>query len=138
MTPEALARALQEFLSTASSGVVIEDGQILFDLSTAQTSISTDKGRCLLHLWSDERNMVRHVVYAEVKNGTMTLSVRRFAQARPHKMEICQDRDRRAPSAQKAARNTYARVLERALRRQTPDWQLDKTRLSTSMDLERS
>jgi hypothetical protein len=138
MTPDALARALQEFLSTASSGIVIEDSQILFDLSTAQTSISTDKGRCLFHLWSDERNLVRHVVDAEIKNGTMTLSVRRFAQARPHKMEICRDRDRRPPSAQKAARNTYARELERALRRQSPDWQLDKAKLSTSMDLERS
>jgi len=138
MTPDALARALQEFLSTARSGVVIEDSQILFDLNTAQTSISTDKGRCLLHLWSDERNLVRHVVDAEVKNGTMTLSVRRFAQARPHKMEICQNRDRRAPSTQKVARNSYARVLERALRRQSPDWQLDKGKLSTTMDLERS
>jgi hypothetical protein len=29
-------------------------------------------------------------------------------------------------------------VLERALRRQSPDWQLDKAKLSTSMDLERS
>ena len=82
--------------------------------------------------------MVRHVVEAEVKNGTMTLAVRSFAQARPHKMEICRDRDRRAPSAQKAARNSYARILERALRRQSPDWQLDKAKLSTTMDLERS
>lgn len=138
MTPESLARTLQEFLTTATSGVVMEDGQILFDLSTAQTSISTDKGRCLFHLWSDERNLVRHVVDAEFKNGSMILSVRRFAQARPHKMEICRDRERRAPSVQRAARNSFARVLERALRRQMPDWQLDKSKLSTTMDLERS
>jgi hypothetical protein len=138
MTPDALARTLQEFLATATSGVVIEDGQIVFDLSTAQTSISTEKGRCLFHLWSDERNLVRHIVDAEIKNGSMILSVRRFAQARPHKMEICRDRERRPPSAQKAARNSYARVLERALRRQFPDWQLDKSKLSTTMDLERS
>ena len=138
MTPDSLARTLQEFLTTAANGVVMEDGQILFDLGTAQTSISTDKGRCLFHLWSDERNLVRHVVDAELKNGSMILSVRRFAQARPHKMEICRDRDRRPPSAQKAARNIYARFLERTLRRQFPDWQLDKSRLSTTMDLERS
>src|ERR1700743_3281850 len=138
MTPDSLARTLQEFLTTAANGVVMEDGQILFDLGTAQTSISTDKGRCLFHLWSDERNLVRHVVDAELKNGSMILSVRRFAQARPHKMEICRDRDRRPPSAQKAARNTYARFWERTLHRQLPDWQLDKSRLSTTMDLERS
>jgi hypothetical protein len=53
-------------------------------------------------------------------------------------MEICRDRDRRPPTAQKAARNRYARLLEHALRREMPGWALDKTRLSTSMDLERS
>jgi hypothetical protein len=138
MTPEALARTLQEFLSTAPSGVVIEEGQILFDLSAAQFSISIDKGRCLLHLWSEERNLVRNVVDVESKKDALVLSVRRFAQARPHKLEICRDRDRRPVSAQKAARNLYARTLERALRRSMPDWILNKSRLSTSMNLEQS
>jgi hypothetical protein len=138
MTPDSLTRLLHEFLSEARSGVVIEDGQIIFDLASAQYSISSEKDRCLLHLWSDERNLVRNVIDAEVKSGTMILAVRRFAQARPHKMEICRDRDRRAPTAQKAARNRCARTLERVLRLQFPDWPLDKSRLSTTMDLERS
>jgi hypothetical protein len=138
MTATLLARTLQEFLSASRSAVVLEDGQVLFDLETAQYSLSSEKDRCLLHLWSQERNTVRHVLDAESKNGTLTLTVRRFGQARPIKMEICSDRDRRPPTAQKAARNHYARLLERALRRQMPGWALDKTRLSTSMDLERS
>jgi hypothetical protein len=138
MTPDLLARSLQEFLSASRCAVVIEDGQILFDLATAQYSISSEKDRCLLHLWSQERNLVRHVVDAELKNGALILTVRRFGQARPIKMEICRDRDRRPPTVQKAARNRYARLLERALRREMPGWALDKTRLSTSMDLERS
>jgi hypothetical protein len=138
MGPDLLARTLQEFLSAARSGVVMEDGQALFDLESAQYSVSTQKDRCLLHLWSQERNLVRNVVDAESKNGVLTLTVRRFAQARPVKMEICRDRDRRTPTAQKAARSRYARLLERALRREAPDWALDKARLSTSMDLERS
>jgi hypothetical protein len=138
MTPDLLSRSLNEFLSEARSGVVIEDGQVLFDLESAEYSVSCQKDRCLLHLWSQERNIVRNVVDAESKNGILTLTVRRFAQARPIKMEICRDRDRRPPSAQKAARSRYARVLERALRREMPGWTLDKTRLSTSMDLERS
>jgi hypothetical protein len=133
-----LARTLQEFLAASRSAVVLEDGQVLFDLETAQYSLSSEKDRCLLHLWSPERNTVRHVLDAESKNGTLTLTVRRFGQARPNKMEICSDRDRRPPTVQKAARNHYARLLERALRRQMPGWALDKTRLSTSMDLERS
>jgi hypothetical protein len=133
-----LARALQEFLSEARSAVVLEDGQVLFDLPSAQYSITSEKERCLLHLWSPERNIVRHVLDAELKNGVLMLTARRFGQTRPIKMEICRDRDRRTPTAQKAARERYARLLERALRRDLPGWALDKARLSTSMDLERS
>jgi hypothetical protein len=118
--------------------VVIEDGQVLFDLESAQYSVSCQKDRCLLHLWSQERNLVRNVLDAESKNGILTLTVRRFAQARPVKLEICRDRDRRTPTAQKAARSRYARLLERVLRREAPGWALEKARLSTSMNLERS
>ena len=84
--------------------------------------------------------MVREIVDAEhnAKHGILALSVRRFAQARPHKMEICRERDRRAPAVKKAARARYARLLERILRRHTPDWNLDKAGLATTMDLERS
>jgi hypothetical protein len=137
MTPSLLARTLQEFLSAAPDGVVIEDGQVLFDLANSQYSISCEKDRCLLHLWSDERNLVRQVLEAAQKDGLLTLSVRRFAQARPVKLEICRDRDRRPATAQRAARARYARLLESVLRRM-PDWHLEKGRLSTTMDLEQS
>ena len=136
MNPDLLARSLQEFLAESQSGVVIEDGEVVFDLASAQYSISAERGRCLLHLWSEERNVVRQVVDAESKNGLLTLNVQRFGQARPHKLEICRDRDRRTPTAKNAARSRYARTLERVLRRHFPDWKLD--RLITSMDLERS
>jgi hypothetical protein len=136
MNSDLLACSLQEFLSESQTGVVIEDGQVAFDLLSAQYSISAERGRCLLHLWSEERNIVRHVIDAEKKNGTLVLSVKRFAQPRPHKLEICRNRDRRTASARNAARSRYARTLERVLRRKLPDWKLDK--LSTSMDLERS
>jgi hypothetical protein len=136
MNPDLLARSLQEFLAESQSGVVIEDGEMIFDLASAQYSISAERGRCLLHLWSEERNVVRQVIDAESKNGLLTLSVQRFGQARPHKLEICRDRDGRTPTAKNAARSRYARALERVLRRHFPDWKLD--RLITSMDLERS
>jgi hypothetical protein len=138
MTPTLLARAIQEFLAEARTGIVVEEGQIVFDLNSAQYSISTEKGKCLIHFWSGERNLVRQVLEAESKNGTLALTVRRFAQARPHTLEICRDRDRRTPPAQKAARNRYARLLERVLRRHAPDWSTDKGKLATSMDLEQS
>jgi hypothetical protein len=140
MTPDLLARSLQEFLAEARNGFVLEDGQILFDLSNAQYSISCERDRCLLHLWSDERNVVRQVVSAEAvtRNGSMQLEVKRFGQPRPNKLEICRDRDRRSPTARNTARSQYARLLERVIRRQSPDWKLDKDKLSTTMDLERS
>src|SRR5258708_2745886 len=138
MSPELLARALQEFLAEARSGVVIEDSQIIFDLETAQYSISSERGKCLLHLWSEERNVVREVLDSELKNGDLQVSVRGFAQARPHKLEICRDRDRRTPSVKKAARTQFARILQRVLQKEFPGWTLDKGKLSTSMDLEQS
>jgi hypothetical protein len=79
---------------------------------------------------------VRQVVEAEAKNGSLILSVRRFGQNRPHKLELCHDRDRRSQSARTNARKSYARLLEHVLRREFPDWSLD--RLATTMDLERS
>jgi hypothetical protein len=136
MTPDQLARSLQKFLAGRHQALVSEDGQVLFDLAAAQYSISSEKGRCLLHLWSEERNVVRQVIDAESKGGALSLTVRRFAQARPSKLEIGGERN--APSAQKAVRTRYARLLERVLRREAPDRQLDGGRLSTTMDLEQS
>lgn len=140
MKADLLARTLQEFLAETPGGVVIEDGQVIFELDSAKYSISSDRGRCLLHFWSAERNLVREVLDADTnaKTGILHLGVRSFAQARPHRLEICRDRDRRTPAAKKSARARYARLLERILHRQAPDWSLDKGGLSTTMDLERS
>jgi hypothetical protein len=136
MNADLLARSLQEFLSSSASGVVLEDGQITFDLASCQYSISAERGRCLLHLWSEERNVVRQIMDAESKDGVLILGARRFGQSRSRKIEICRHRDRRTPSARKAARALYARALERVLQRRYPDWKMEK--LITSMDLERS
>src|SRR6516162_9573699 len=138
MTPTQLARLLQEFLAEASSGVALEDDQVIFELDSAEYSVSSERGRCLLHLWSEQRNLVREVLDATAKTGVLELTVRSFAKARAHKLELCRDRDRRTVSAKKSIRTRYARLLQRVLRRQAPDWRLDKNQLSTSMDLERS
>src|ERR1700730_15734797 len=105
MTPDLLARSLDEFLSGARNAVVVEEGQILFDLGSARYSVSSEHGKCLLHMWSEERNIVRQVLESEVKNGALRLSVRKFAQARPHQLEIRRAREYRTPTARKAARN---------------------------------
>jgi hypothetical protein len=69
MKPELLARSLQEFLAQARSGVVVEDGQVIFDLDSSHYSTSSDRGRCLLHFWSEERNVVREVVETDLKQA---------------------------------------------------------------------
>jgi hypothetical protein len=43
MIADLLARTLQEFLSEARSAVVMEDGQVLFDVETAQYSLSSER-----------------------------------------------------------------------------------------------
>jgi len=136
MSPELLARTVEEFLSEASGAVVLEDGAVQFDLAEARYSISGEHNKCLLHLWSAERNTVRRVLEAEVKHGTLRLAVQRLGQARPTKMEICRERDRRSPSAKRAARLAYEAKLRRAIERHFPGFAI--TRLTSGVDLEKS
>lgn len=136
MTPASLSEMLSDFLAGARAAVVVEDGAVAFDLTDAKYSISGEFNKCLLHLWSHERNVVRRVLDAEVKGGTLRLLVQRMGQNRPTKLEFCRDRDRRSPAARNAARSAYAARLRRALERHFPGWNL--VRLTTSMDLEHS
>ncbi len=136
MTPDQLTRTLQEFLNEASGAVVLEDGAVAFDLARAKYSISGEYNKCLLHLWSAERNAVRRVLDAEMKNGMLRLAVQRLGQSRPTKLEICRERDRRSPSAKKTCRTAYEAKLRRALQRHFPGFIIP--RLTTGMDLEKS
>jgi hypothetical protein len=136
MNAEALTRTLQDFLSDASGAVVLEDHAVAFDLAQARYSVSGEHNKCLLHLWSTERNTVRRVLDAEVKNGSLRLSVQRLGQSHPSKLEICRDRDRRSPSAKRAARAAYEQKLKRAIERHFPGFSI--TRLTTGVDLEKS
>jgi len=136
VTPQALTRTVQDFLSQAAGAVVLENGAVAFDLAQSKYSISGEYNRCLLHLWSAERNAVRRVLDAEVKNGTLRLAVQRLGQARPSKLEICRERDRRTPTARRAARTAYEQKLRRSLERHFPDFKI--VRLTSGVDLEKS
>jgi len=136
VTPESLARVVGDFLAVASDAVIVEEGAVVFDLSQSKYSISGEHNKCLLHVWSDERNVVRRVVEAEVKSERLVLTVQRLGQARPTKLEICHERDRRTPTAKRAARLAYQRVLQRVLQRKFPACKAAP--LSSSMDLEHS
>jgi len=136
VTPQALTQTVQDFLSESAGAVVLENGCVAFDLAQSKYSISGEYNRCLLHLWSAERNSVRRVLEAEVKNGTLRLAVQRLGQARPSKLEICRERDRRTPTARRVARVAYEEKLRRTLDRHFCEFKVAK--LTTGMDLEKS
>jgi hypothetical protein len=136
MDPASLARDLDDFLADAPHAQVLEDGESLFDLSVAKYSISGDQGKCLLHLWSQERNAVRRVVELERKQGQLRIAVQRFGKGRPSWLEIVADRDRRPPAAQRQARLQYQRLLGRMVERSFPDWKIEE--LTSTADLEHS
>jgi hypothetical protein len=136
VTAQALTRTVQDFLSEAAGAVVLENGEVAFDLAQSKYSISGEYNRCLLHLWSPERNAVRRVLDAEIKNGRLRLAVQKLGQARPSKLEICRERDRRSPTARRTARVAYEQKLRHTLERHLPDYKI--TRLTSGVDLEKS
>lgn len=134
--PAALARALEDFLAAHPHAAVLEDGRVLFDLRLAHFSVTAEHGRCLLHLWSDERNVVRTVTGMEPRRETLRLATRRFGQTKPQQLTIVPDPDFRTPTARDTARRHSLRSLEQALAAHFPDWTPASFR--SAMDLENS
>ena len=135
ISADSLGRMLEAFLAEAPLAIAIENGEPIFDFATARYSVSGE-GKCVLHIWSEERNAVRRVLDAEMKSRVLHLSVLRFGQSQPTVLEICADRDQRTPSALRAIRSRYRQILERVLLRHYPAWKLDS--LSSRADLEHS
>ena len=133
---EAISGALEGFLAEHPRAVVLEDGKAIFDMREAKYRLATEHGRCTLHLWSEDRNLVRRVSATVSRNGSLRLSTHRFGQTKPQTLELVADRDRRTPSTREAARVKYLRVLERVLERAFPEWKADGFRIA--MDLEKS
>jgi hypothetical protein len=132
---EFLTQMMEQFLAAAPQAVAVEDGEVLFGFDSAKYSVSGE-GKCVLHLWSEERNTVRRVLDAECDGHTLRLQVLRFGQSQPRLMEICADRDRRAGTAKRTARKAYQSLLERVLRREYPGFKI--LHFSSSPDLEHS
>lgn len=136
MSAASLAQLIQEFVGESPRGVVIEEGEILFDLSESRYSLASEHDKCVAHFWSAERNCVRRVVDAEATANTLRLKVQRLGRAKPSLLEICRDRDRRTPSARRTQRATYERQLEKLLLRNWPGFRVSRPK--SSVDLERS
>ncbi len=135
ISAESLAQLMELFLAESPRAAVLEDGEALFDFPAAKYSVSGE-GKCVLHLWSEDRNSVRRVLDAELSGRSLRLSVLRFGQSQPKVMEITADRDHRTAATQRSIRLRYQRLLERVLQREFPACRLDN--LSSAPDLEHS
>lgn len=136
LSADELARALEAYLAEHPLSVVLEDGQTLFHMSTAKYSLQTQHGRCVLQVWSEERNIVRRVTGLRARRQSLLLETSRLGQAKPGMIELTDAEGRRAPAEMKMDRARYARSLQRAVQRQWPEWKLGA--LKASADLEHS
>ncbi|MGC2638997.1 MAG: hypothetical protein WA294_17565 [Acidobacteriaceae bacterium] len=134
--PADLAHGVENFLDAHPHAAIFEDGRLLFDLQLAHYSVGAERGRCLLHLWSDERNLVRTVTAMEPRRETLRLETRRFGQAKPQILTLVPDPDFRTPTARDTSRRKYLRGLEQALTNHFPEWLPESFR--SAMDLEHS
>jgi len=131
-----LAQSIEEYLTDHPAAAVLEDGRVLFDMRTARYAVSEQHGRCLLQLWSDERNLIRTVVELAERAQCLRLMTRRMGAPKPQALEFAAVNDRRTPTAREVARRNYQRVLERALTRRFIGSKVDGLR--SAMDLEHS
>ena len=135
-SPGLLARSIEEYLADHPAAALLEDGRVVFDMRFAHYAVSEQHGRCLLQLWSEERNLIRTVVEVQERAQCLRLATRRMGAARPQTLELVPTSDRRTPTAREAARRNYQRLLERVLTRQFIGSKVDGLR--SAMDLEHS
>src|ERR1035438_9527786 len=87
-SPQRLAQSIEEYLTDHPAAALLEDGRVLFDMRTAHYAVTEQHGRCLLQLWSDERNLVRTVVDAQERAQCLRLMTRRMGAAKPQALEL--------------------------------------------------
>lgn len=133
--PEELAAQLQTFLHNQPAAVLVENGRILFDLRLARVSIAAEHGHCVLHVWSDQHNLIRRVAKITVRKTGLRLHVLRMGQTKQQTLEL-HPQQCRLPSQRDTIRTRYLHLLERVLQRHFPEYKVDALR--TAMDLERS
>jgi hypothetical protein len=92
VTPQALTRTVQDFLSQAAGAVVFENGAVAFLIwhnPNTPFPANTTGASFIFGRWS------------ETLFGACLIAVQRLGQARPSKLEICRERDRRSPTARR-------------------------------------
>ncbi|HTB98848.1 MAG TPA: hypothetical protein VK716_17695 [Terracidiphilus sp.] len=135
-TPSHLIQAVETYLAEHPTAVLLQDGEVAFDMRAARYSISESHGRCLLQVWSDERNLFRTVVQIAPRAHALRLITRRLGVDKPQTLEFLPSADRRTATSRNAGRNRYLKLLDRVLRRNFIGYRVDGLR--SAMDLEHS
>lgn len=136
VTPAELVAGIEAYLAEHPAAAVLEDGRAVFDMRNARYSVTESHGRCLLQLWSEERNLIRTVVGVQVRAGCLRVMTRRMGAPKPEALEFVPSSDRRTPTSRDTARRRYMRLLERVLGQRFPGAKVDGMR--SAMDLEHS
>lgn len=136
IAPDRLTRDLEEYLAAHPAAAILEEGRAIFDMRLTRYSITEAHGRCLLQLWSEERNLMRSVVGVEQRAHSLRILTRKMGALKPQALELVPSNDRRTPTARESARRNYQRLLERVLTRNFLGAKVDGLR--SAMDLEHS
>jgi hypothetical protein len=130
-----LERCLTE-LVRAGSFEVYEDGRRLPETEGLRFQVRTQGRRTRLHLWSENRSLVRTVVRVAVQSGErLLLEVERFGQSRPGRLEFVATGSRFG-RAGRARRGAFLERFRQLLTGQFPDERIES--LSAVPDLEHS
>ncbi|HEY3707057.1 MAG TPA: hypothetical protein VGL22_18500 [Terracidiphilus sp.] len=135
-SPAQFAKDIESYLAEHPAAAILEDGRVAFDMRTAKYSVAESHSRCVLQLWSDERNLVRTVVSVQPRAACLRITTRRLGAPRPETLEIVPSRDIRTPTARASERRNYQRLLERILSRTFIGSKVEGMR--SAMDLEHS
>ncbi len=127
-----LEQALAGFAG-AESVEVYDCGKRLPPLTRFRHELRKENGKLLLHLWSEEGNLVRRVLrLVERTEDSVVLEVARFGQIKPGRLEIALSRSRGTGLNRQKYRAHFGRFLEG----QFPDETVES--LTSARDLERS
>ncbi|HCT61855.1 MULTISPECIES: hypothetical protein [Acidobacterium] len=135
LTPLELAQRLEAFLAEHPSAAVLEEGAMLFDMRLARYSVTSEHNRCMLHLWSDQRNLVRTVTGMRARSNSLLIETRRFGQTRPQSLLMLAEQERRTPTARDSSRRQYLQRLQRVV---TSHFEGTPESFSTALDMEQS
>jgi len=120
---------------SAATVEIHEDGQWLAELSDLHYELKCEGKNSLVHLWSDERNLVRRILRVlEHTPRKIVFEVRRFGRNRPSRLEFLATDGPRSQS--RVSVETFRARFGRTLAENFPDATVES--LTASPDLEHS